>query len=203
MGKIVQGFFVVFLLGAGPFFFGACGLEDHAYLSPVAESNITIRDNSQVIIRLPSRDTVEAQYFTHFAIFYRIYISDILQVGQITPEVMRDINANLSYDYNGIFPYTSNYNSDETTTNNAVGSIFSSRRYYEMELDGTDIITVLDGDAQGETLIIKFPSDTGQPFLTLGEGSPMFYIVPPAEGPLTPSRTGILSTIRILPTAPI
>jgi hypothetical protein len=170
MGKIIRGFLVVFLLGAGPFFFGACGIDDYVYLSPVQESEINIRSNTQATIRLPSPNSSEVTYFTHFAIFYRIYISSSLQSGQITPELMRTVNTTLYSDYNGIFPSSSNNSSNSTsTTNTAVGSIFSSRRYYDMDLEGAAIESVLDKDSQGETLLIEF-SSADRPFLTLGGG---------------------------------
>jgi hypothetical protein len=169
MGKIIRGLFVVFLLGAGPFFFGACGIDDYVYLSPVQESEINIRSNTQATIRLPPPNSSEVTYFTHFAIFYRIYISGSPQAGQITPELMQTVNTTLYSDYNGIFPNTSNNSSNTTTVNTAVGSLFSSRRYYELDIAGADIGSVLGDGSQGETLIIEFPN-TERPFLTVGGG---------------------------------
>jgi hypothetical protein len=173
MGRIIRGVLVFCILGAGPVFFGSCGLDDYMYLSPVQESEITIRNNTQAAIGLPSLDAGESTYFTNFVIFYRIYLSDSPQAGQITPELMRTVNAALYNDYNGLFPSTSNNSSNNTTTvNTAVGSLFSGRRYYELALDGIDIASVLDSGSQGESLVIEFPNTGGRPFLTVGGGQP-------------------------------
>jgi hypothetical protein len=170
MGKI-RGLVFCFL-GAALAFFSACGIDDYVYLYPVQESEITIRGNTQASIRLPSRNSSEAAYFTNFVIFYRIYVSGSLQPAQITTDLMRQINTNLYSDYNGIFPSTSNNSSSNTTTvNTAVGSLFSGRRYYELALAGADIESVLDENSQGKTLVIDF-SNNVRPFLTVGGGRP-------------------------------
>jgi hypothetical protein len=169
MEKIIRRFFAFYLLGAGLAVFGACGIDDYVYLSPVQESEINIRSNTQATIRLPSRNAGEVTYFTNFVIYYRIYISGSPQAGQITPELMRTVNTTLYSDYNGIFPSTSNNSSNTTTVNTAVGSLFSGRRYYELDLAGINIESVLDDSSQGETLIIEFPN-AERPFLTVGGG---------------------------------
>jgi hypothetical protein len=170
MGKIIRGPFVFCLLEAALAFFISCGIDDYVHLSPVAESEITIRNNTQAAIKLPFH-AEEAAYFTSFVIFYRIYISGSLQAGEITPELMRTINASMYNDYNGIFPSTSNNSSNTTTVNTAVGSLFSGRRYYELALAGIDVDSVLGGGSQGETLVIEFPNNT-RPFLVVGGGRP-------------------------------
>jgi hypothetical protein len=143
-------------------------MDDYVYLSPVRESEINIRNNTQATIRLPSISG-ETTYFSNFVIFYRIYISGSLQAGQITPELMRVVNSTLYNDYNGIFPSTSNNSSNTTAVNTAVGSLFSGRRYYELALAEAGIESVLGTSSQEKTLVIEFPNNA-RPFLTVGEG---------------------------------
>ncbi|MDR2258833.1 MAG: hypothetical protein LBE14_06765 [Treponema sp.] len=147
-----------------------CGMEDYIYLYPVQESNITVRLAEEATIRLPSSISSESLYFTNFTIFYRLYISGVLVSSAISsPEQMRDISTALYNDYNGIYPSTSN-NSAATSINTSIGSLFSGRRYYELELDGENITSVLNDGSQGEYLVINFPPRL-IPTLTLGGGS--------------------------------
>jgi hypothetical protein len=136
----------------------SCGIEDYIYLYPVQEGNINVRFTENAAIRLPPADFNESRYFTHFAIYYRIYVSDELISSEITTtEQMRTINTTLYSDYNSIYPSTSS-NSSSTSVNTSVASLFSSRRYYELELEGETIESVLDDSAQGEELSINFPN---------------------------------------------
>jgi hypothetical protein len=146
----------------------ACGMEDYIYLYPVPDGNINVRLTEYASIRLPAIDPGESQYFTHFNIYYRIYVSDIRISSVInTADQMRTINTTLYSDYNSIYPSTSS-NSSSTTVNTSVGSLFSGRRYYELELEGENIETVLSSSAQG-TLVIEFPNTINtRPFLTIG-----------------------------------
>jgi hypothetical protein len=155
------------ILAAGVFC--ACGVEDYIYLYPVQESNINIRLTEEATVRLPSPVSSEALYFTQFAIFYRIYISGVPVSAAITsPEQMRTISTAMYNDYSGIYPSTSN-NASSTSVNTSVGSLFSSRRYYELELEGANFASVLDNGSQGQVLTISFPS-LMIPSFTLGGG---------------------------------
>ncbi|MDR0623279.1 MAG: hypothetical protein LBG10_02500 [Treponema sp.] len=147
-------FLFLCILAAGVFC--ACGMEDYIYLYPVQEGNISIRLTEEAIIELPSVSS-EGLYFTHFAIFYRIYISGENISSAITsPELMRTISPALYNDYSGIYPSTSN-NSSSTSVNTSIGSLFSSRRYYELELDRAGMASVLDSGSQEEKIVIMFP----------------------------------------------
>jgi hypothetical protein len=162
--------FVLFcILAAGVF--STCGMEDYIYLYPVQEGNIDVRLVEGATVRLPSSVSSEALYFTQFAIFYRIYISGIPESSAITsPELMRTISSALYNDYTGIYPSTSN-NAASTSVNTSISSLFSSRRYYELALEGPGIESVLDDGSQGQVLTINFSSQQ-IPTLTLGGGSP-------------------------------
>jgi hypothetical protein len=70
---------------------------------------------------------------------------------------MRTINTTLYSDYNGIYPSTSG-NSSSTSVNTSVASLFSSRRYYELELEGANIESILGRDSQGLELELMFPN---------------------------------------------
>jgi hypothetical protein len=148
---------------------GSCGIEDYIYLYPVQDGNINVRLTENASIRLPSADLADSLYFTHFVIFYRIYVSDVLISAVInTTEQMRTINTTLYSDFNSIYPSTSS-NSSSTSVNTSVGSLFSGRRYYELEVEETNIESLLDDSALGSELSIDFPSQINvKPTLTFG-----------------------------------
>lgn len=147
----------------------SCGIEDYTYLYPVQNGNINVRLTENATIRLPPADISEVPYFTHFAIYYRIYVSDVTISSEITTvEQMRTINTTLYSDYNGIYPSTSS-NSSSTSVNTSVASLFSSRRYYELDLEGANIESVLDSGSQGLELDIMFPNQINtRPTLQIG-----------------------------------
>jgi hypothetical protein len=152
--------------------FCSCGIDDYIYLYPVQESDISVRLVEEATVKLPSAQTSEGPYFTHFAIYYRIYISDLL-TDSVTPNMMQTVNTTLSNDYNAIYPSTSN-NSSSTSVNTNVGSLFSTRRYYELALDGINIESLLDGASQGQLLSINFPPNEANivsPSLSMGGGT--------------------------------
>jgi hypothetical protein len=148
----------------------SCGIEDYIYLYPVQGGNINVRLTENAAIRLPSADSSESLYFTNFAIYYRIYVSDELISSEInTTEQMRTINQTLYSDYNSIYPSTSSNSSSSTSVNTSVGSLFSSRRYYELELENVNIESVLDSGALGQNLDISFPNLINiKPALSIG-----------------------------------
>jgi hypothetical protein len=157
-GSIILLFFGVLAGGV----FCTCGIEDYIFLYPVQESNISVRLTEEAALRLPSPVSSESLYFTQFSIFYRIYVSGVHVSAAITsPEQMRTISSALYNDYNGIYPSTSN-NSASTTVNTSVGSLFSGRRYFELDLDGAELGSVLDSGSQGEDLIIRFQPVPGE-----------------------------------------
>ncbi|MDR1099523.1 MAG: hypothetical protein LBL28_03495 [Treponema sp.] len=161
--------FQIFCL-LGLVLFSTCGIDDYIYLYPVQESAINVRLVEEATVTLPPAQTSEGPYFTHFVIYYRIYISE-LRIDSVTPDIMRTVNTALSNDYNAIYPSTSN-NSSSTSVNTNVGSLFSTRRYYELALDGTNIESLLDDTAQGQTLTISFPNQINViPSLSRGGGT--------------------------------
>jgi hypothetical protein len=165
--------FKIFILLAGiALGCGSCGIEDYIYLYPVQDGNINVRLTENAAIRLPAADFADSQYFTHFAIFYRIYVSDILIPAVNNTTEMQTINAALYSDYNSIYPSTSS-NSSSTSVNTSVGSLFSTRRYYELELEGAAIESILDYGVLGSELSIDFPNQINvRPTLSINGGAP-------------------------------
>jgi hypothetical protein len=163
--RIIRLIFLCSLIGVC---FCTCGIEDYIYLSPVQDGNINVRLTEQVTLRLPSTVSNESLYFTHFTIFYRIYISGIWESSAITtPQQMLSINQTLYNNYNSIYPSTTNTSG---TVNTSVGSLFSTRGYHELELEDANIASVLDDGAQGKMLVINFPAQLNvRPSLTLGD----------------------------------
>ncbi|MDR1903870.1 MAG: hypothetical protein LBQ88_16500 [Treponema sp.] len=168
------------------FFFGSCGIEDYYYLYPVSSANINMQLNSRADIHLPNYGT-EYYYFTHFAIYYRIYISDISLPGgiQYSQNVLQNINPALWSDYSSLEPYT---REDLITTIN-IDTLLKNRHYYTLNLRNKDD-TAVDIDrvlnARGKTITLDFspPStpelriDSNEYHLYRSNGDGMFAPLP-------------------------
>jgi hypothetical protein len=147
--------------------FTTCGIEDYPFLSPVPAGNVTVEMNYKATVLLPGN--VES-YFTHFTIYYRIYLSNTLEAGTINNvDIMRTINSTLASDYNVFLPYTSN---DNSSTSASIGNLFTGRSYRSIAVDAVAIETVLVKNVWGVTLDFTETSDRGLPtLLTLsGQG---------------------------------
>lgn len=149
----------------------SCGLEPSYVLDYVPDSSVYMTDISATI-RLPS-GTAEGydNYFTHFVIFYRIYISGIDFAGiVVTGENRSSINPTLNSDFNSIYPNTDKTSTTVNTSN--LESYFFGRRYYRLTLQGADINSVLSGGSLGNVMEIFFPtSGTERPRLSIGGGT--------------------------------
>jgi hypothetical protein len=150
----------------------SCGLEAYNYLAPVPASDIEVEMNTRAVLRLPgSGSDGYGSYFQYFTIFYRIYISGVLESGkpQASSEGYSALNPALWSDYTAIAPST---DTNSTTANTAIGSLFTNRKYYELALEGSSITSVLSSSVQGATIQLDFPTDgTLRPTLTI-RGSP-------------------------------
>jgi hypothetical protein len=170
----------VYILFTGVFL--SCGIEEHYYLEPVEQIRITRVLNTAATIILPS---LTQDYATHYSIFYRIYISERLEPGEIqnSPAGLGGINPSLSSDYNIIYPYTDTSN---TALNNTdIGNLFKARSYYELELEGIDIKSKLS--KSGGTVNIKFPANSGEiPTLTRNSEAPVHLNRSNGEGKFEP-----------------
>jgi hypothetical protein len=157
------------VLGLSLFLY-SCGLEDIPYLAYISEASMT--DNTLSRIRLPSNtDDGYAGYFTHFVIFYRIYISNVPLSGTInTSDLRRQVNSYLESDYSGLFYLTDKSSTSVNPSN--LETTFYNRKYYMLTLEGADINDVLDSGSLGGILEISFPNPTGvKPVLILNGNS--------------------------------
>jgi hypothetical protein len=151
-----SAFFVIVL---GSLLCGSCGIEDYPYLEPVEESNITRVMNTRAAILLPNVISVQ---FSHFAIYYRIYISDVSIVSNILPADMNKINTSLSQDYNAFLSYTSSGSSSGASASTQIATIFLNRKYYPLNAGSINIDDLLSDSAKGRSIVIDFDQTNGQ-----------------------------------------
>jgi hypothetical protein len=141
-------------------FFGACGIEDYPFINPIPQGNITQSLSSYAAVRIPNN--YEGTYFTHFAVFYRIYVSDIDLISTDKTSYSA-INSTLASDYNNFNAYI-----DSTTQVNVnMDSLFQGRGYKYLALQDTNINTVLSSSSLGQSLTFDF-SSSKRPTMTLG-----------------------------------
>ena len=143
------------------FIFGTCGLEDYVVIYPVPQSNITQQLNNHAVVRIPNNNT--SPPFSHFVIFYRIYVSDYSEESP-TPGVFNTINTELNRDYVAISPLIDS----ETQVNNNMETIFLARGYKYLYLEGGNLAdTVLASSVLGNILVFDFAAG-GVPTMTIG-----------------------------------
>jgi hypothetical protein len=151
----------------------SCGLETFYYIDYIPASDYV--DYTSSFVRLPTSGYDgygDNEYFTHFIIFYRIYLSNSNPTGRIndSSDAMNSINTTLISDYNWSLPYT---DITSTTVNtSSLENTFYNRRFYKLELQGARIDDVLNRDVLGSTLEIRFRDITGEvPVLLIGGNS--------------------------------
>ncbi|MDR2418008.1 MAG: hypothetical protein LBD79_03030 [Treponema sp.] len=129
----------------------SCGIEDYIFLSPIPAGNITVEEvNSKATIRLPS---IGDYYFSHFIIYYRIYISN-KDVPSINDGSLSTISATLQQDYNAFLPFV---NSESNNASASMSNLFTNRKYQTLALEDADIERdVLSDNAIGKTIILDF-----------------------------------------------
>jgi hypothetical protein len=157
--------------------FFSCGIEDYPYIYPVPAGNIRSSLDNWVEIQIPPDNS---NFFTHFIIYYRIYISDSPSATNFP-----SINSALVYDYNQISPYIGNAN----IGGSAIPNVFRNRNYFLLTLEGTNIDTLLSESnaIRNRKLIINFgygknpylalDADAGTGFLLHRNGS-SFELMP-------------------------
>jgi hypothetical protein len=163
------------------FCFLSCGLEEYHYVDPVPSHHITRVFNQQSIIRLP--DLSNATEFRHFTIYYRIYISGVLEAGEIQTSysVLSSINPSLASDYSSL----SSYFTSTTAVN--MDTVFRGRGYYSLEVQGANIDTLLNTSSFNNSLVISFPPNPGYtPYLQLGGSVPFNLLRSNGNGSFNP-----------------
>jgi hypothetical protein len=142
----------------------SCGIDDYFYLYPVPVGNIQVQSNSYATVILPNINLQDFYYFTHFTIYYRIYISDIQELAalQLSQPILNGINPVLSTDYFYIFPYTTSNTQNTQVVNTSISTMFRNRSYYTLALENADIENnVLDASSLGRTLTLDFLQTPG------------------------------------------
>ncbi|MDR0377904.1 MAG: hypothetical protein LBH70_08940 [Spirochaetaceae bacterium] len=154
-----------FVIVLSLFLLSACGIEDYPYLEPVEESNITWELNVQATILLPP--SITSLQFTHFAIYYRIYISGESILSNILPSDMSKINPALYQNYAAFLPYT---RTDTTSGSTQIGTLISNQKYYPLYTETLDLKDVLSRSAIGQRVVIDFRQTTTgrRPTLEIG-----------------------------------
>jgi len=130
----------------------ACGLEDYPFIYPVPQGSIRQYATTRSEVPIPTNNA--GTTFTHFIVFYRIYVSDVLVSATSSSSSYSAINQDLLTDYNAIFPYI-----DSTTlVNTNMETLFLGRKFQYLYLQGADIDDVLSSGVLGRTLVFDFPS---------------------------------------------
>ncbi|GAB6391156.1 MAG: hypothetical protein MdMp014T_0529 [Treponematales bacterium] len=129
---------------------GGCGIDAYYYLPPVPASNIVTSLVDRATITLPDGYPT---YFTYFRIYYRIYVSD-QNPTTVSESQIPSINSQLSADYSTFKPYIDS----DTLVGTNIGTLFSGRGYYTLELENASIENLLDNSSQGSKITITFPA---------------------------------------------
>ncbi|MDR2632656.1 MAG: hypothetical protein LBC51_03420 [Treponema sp.] len=133
----------------------SCGIEDYAFLYPVS-GRIEVELNSKTTITLSIAEASE--YFTHFALYYRIYISAVPLLGSISQGDLSTLNTSLASDYSAFLPYTSN---TDSTISTSVGSLFRNHNYYTLTVEEADIEDLLSPNSRNKTITLDFIQSPG------------------------------------------
>jgi hypothetical protein len=101
-------------------------------------------------------------YFSHFAIFYRLYISDIYEQSP-SESNFSIINSTMNSDYNRVKPYIGN----DSMGSSSIASLFSGMNYYTLAVEGElSIDSILSASSFNRTLVIDFSQYPGSiPFI--------------------------------------
>ena len=135
-------------------FLATCGLEDYPFINPVQESGIVRSSNNNARVPI-SNDNDANNFFSHYTIFYRIYVSNVRSFVT-TPEIFSTINGTLDSDYSYYFlPVISS-----TTPGGDMHNLFSSRGYKYLCLEGNEIKNVLTSSVFDHILEFDFPSNS-------------------------------------------
>ena len=141
-----------FLILFACFFLLACGLEDVPFIPPVPQSNVSRVMNNRATVRIPN--DFAGSPFTHFAVYYRIYVSDVPLSSTISSTSYPAINPALVSSHNFFHPYI-----DSTTQVNVdMGRLFNTRGYHLLALQGHSLSGVLSSSAWGTEIVFDFSS---------------------------------------------
>jgi len=153
-----------FLLSAAILLLGACGLlESEPFIYAVPEADITRHLNDRATIDLRSYPVpASADPFSHFAIFYRIYISDVY-VPSTTTDTFSTINPVLLQNFNTV----SRYIDSDTLFGINMHNVFSNIHFRYLALENADINAVLRS-AIGGVVNFDFSQSRAVPVMIIG-----------------------------------
>ena len=178
-GKKSALYALLFSLGLS--FLGGCGLESYPHIYPIPQSNIVQSLNNWAVVNVPSNNLGSS--FTHFVVFYRIYVSDV-SIPSTTRDTYTVINPVLNADFNLFQQYIDS----DTLVGVNMDSLFRNRGYHYLHLQGGhNIDDVLSSSALGGTLVFNFPSDSA-PTMTVG-GVPYTLMRSNGGGVFSPQPT--------------
>jgi hypothetical protein len=128
----------------------SCGIEEFSYLPQVPEGGVIRELTNKADVDLPSL-TSFSHLSARYIIYYKIYI--ISSEYGTYPELISNISR-ISSDYGMLKPYT------DPSSASAIPSLntFKGRGFYELELEKTDIKTVLSA----VSFSIQFPLANGE-----------------------------------------
>jgi len=146
-----------FLILTAALFLLSCGIEDFYYLPQVSESGISRDFNTGASVTIPSINKTDYFYASGYVIFYRIYLSTANN-GSLSS--LGGIHSTLASHYAALEPYT-----DPTKVTTVETSTFRSRGYYELEIEGSNMIDTVLSD-NGGSFTINFPLINDAPFIS-------------------------------------
>jgi hypothetical protein len=142
---------------------GSCGIETYKYLDPVYPEGISMLLNTTAYLSLPGG---QPGYFRYFTIYYRIYISDLPVSGVVDTGILAQINPALYADYNYFYSYT---NTTSTVVPTTMGTIFSGRKYFPLELENNPPIESVLGSGGGPITLDFAANAQFKPALIMGD----------------------------------
>jgi len=144
-------------------FLWACGIEDVPFIDPIPQGNVNQTMNNRAVVHIPAESP--GATFVNFAVFYRIYVSDILEASTASTSVYSSINSTLNSDYNNF----SGYIDSTTQVNVDMDRVFQNRgyKYLVLEDPNTNINSVLSESSLGQSLVFDF-SSSKKPTMTVG-----------------------------------
>ena len=156
---------IIIAIIALPFFMG-CGIEDYPYINPVPQANVTQEMNNRAIVRLPNN--YEGTTFTNFAVYYRIYVSDISLTNPMPGQDFKDINTALNNHYNAVSSFI---DGDKPFSATMVDTYFIDKGYKYLRFREKDIDDVLTSAVFNRTLSFDFTYSNRPPKMAVFNGS--------------------------------
>lgn len=125
----------------------SCGIDDIKYLSPASLVSSTL--NSNAVVRLPDGSTLTIDFTNgqiptlttggmdfgrEYEVYYKIYLSDTMMETVNTDSARQDVNPTLAADWTAMY----NYTVDSNNLSGGVATLFSTRRYYSLQIGSSN-----------------------------------------------------------------